>query len=430
MNTEIAARGTKWQGLAMSTIGFFVGFAAVSLFGPTARFLQTEVGISAAVAGMLISIPSLTGSLLRIPFAAWADTEGGRTPFITLLVLSLAGIAGIAVIMFQPQKVIAGSVPLLLVLGALGGCGIATFSVGVAQTSYWFPKNQQGRANAIFGGLGNTAPGIYAVLLTSVAIPLFGLAGSYVWWAIFLFVGLVAYVVLARNAWYFQFRKAGLESTQARERAAAAGQELFPKGNLLESLAISGRKLNTWLLVLVYFASFGGFLGLTAWLPTFGSASLELPLALAGMLTGMYTVLASVIRVGSGPLTDKFGGVAVSLAGFAVALLGAVLTAIGLAPALSVTGLILMAAGMGVANAAVFKLVPQAVPEAVGGAAGWVGGLGAFGGFVLPLILSSIAEASPDRGYADGFWVFAGLFAVSIGLVLLIGKATRKEDNQ
>jgi len=52
-----------------------------------------------------------------------------------------------------------GTYPLLLVLGALIGCGIATFSVGIGQVSYWFPKKDQGGALGIYGGLGNTSPG-------------------------------------------------------------------------------------------------------------------------------------------------------------------------------------------------------------------------------------------------------------------------------
>lgn len=54
----------------------------------------------------------------------------------------------------------------------------------------------------------------------------------------------------------------------------------------------------------------------------------------------------------------------------------------------AVPGVLLMAVGMGISNAAIFKLVPQIVPEAVGGTAGWVGSLGAFGGFVIPLIMA------------------------------------------
>ena len=37
-------------------------------------------------------------------------------------------------------------VPFILFFGFLSGCGIATFSVGIGQTSYWFPQKKQGNA--------------------------------------------------------------------------------------------------------------------------------------------------------------------------------------------------------------------------------------------------------------------------------------------
>jgi NNP family nitrate/nitrite transporter-like MFS transporter len=70
--------------------------------------------------------------------------------------------------------------------------------------------------------------------------------------------------------------------------------------------------------------------------------------------------------------------------------------------------------GMGVANAAVFKLVPQEVKEAVGGAAGWVGGLGAFGGFAVPPLLGVFVRVSGTSGYATGFLIFILLAALSL----------------
>ena len=90
---------------------------------------------------------------------------------------------------------------------------------------------------------------------------------------------------------------------------------------------------------------------------------------------------------------------------------------------LSIAAEILMGIGMGVTNAAVFKLVAQEVPEAVGGAAGWVGGLGAFGGFAIPPIMGTIVEIRGAGGYASGFVVFVGLAAISL---LLVGVLRRK----
>jgi NNP family nitrate/nitrite transporter-like MFS transporter len=82
-----------------------------------------------------------------------------------------------------------------------------------------------------------------------------------------------------------------------------------------------------------------------------------------------------------------------------------------------------MAIGMGVANAAVFKLVAQEIPEAVGGAAGWVGGLGAFGGFAIPPLMGTIVQVQGTEGYANGFVVFIFLAATSL---LLVGVLKRK----
>ena len=87
---------------------------------------------------------------------------------------------------------------------------------------------------------------------------------------------------------------------------------------------------------------------------------------------------------------------------------------------LSVPGEILLALGMGVTNAAVFKIVPQAVPQAVGGAAGWVGGLGAFGGFVIPPVMALAVHNLGTAGYAIGFvtFVFLSLFSLSMAWIL------------
>jgi MFS transporter, NNP family, nitrate/nitrite transporter len=80
--------------------------------------------------------------------------------------------------------------------------------------------------------------------------------------------------------------------------------------------------------------------------------------------------------------------------------------------------------GMGICNAAVFKMVPQAVPEAVGGAVGWVGGLGALGGFVIPPMMAFAVRNVGHEGYAIGFvvFVFLSLFSLSMAWILKYSK--------
>jgi NNP family nitrate/nitrite transporter-like MFS transporter len=95
-------------------------------------------------------------------------------------------------------------------------------------------------------------------------------------------------------------------------------------------------------------------------------------------------------------------------------------------PGLSIAGEIIMAVGMGVSNAAVFKLVPQYVPNAIGGASGWVGGLGALGGFVFPPLLGAMVIWMGQPGYGDGFVVFCAFFLVSLALSAWLKRAGRR----
>jgi len=426
-----AIRGTPISGLSGATLGFFVGFAAVSLFGPTVDYLQFSVGLTPALAGLLISIPNLTGSLLRIPFSAMVDTTGGRRPFLILLGLSIVGVAGVFVLLSQPDPVIARLFPLLLAAGGLGGCGIATFSVGISQTAYWFPQRLQGTALGSYAGIGNLAPGIFAFLIGAVTLPALGLSGSYLAWLVFLCVGTLAYALLGRNAWYFQLRDGGMDHDRAREHAATThGQELFPQRRMIESLKASAGTWKTWALVGLYFTTFGGFLALTGWLPKYWMSFHGLAVAAAGGLTALYSVLASLVRIAGGRIADRLGGTRTATASLLTAMAGSVLLFLPVGLGSAVGGIVLMAVGMGVCNAAVFKIAAHEMRHAIGGAAGWIGGLGAFGGFVIPNLLALFltTDTVGDPGYRRGFLIFTVLCAASLVLTWALRRAESKTN--
>jgi NNP family nitrate/nitrite transporter-like MFS transporter len=421
-------QGTPRQGLIAATLGFFAGFAAVALFGPTARRFQEVMQLSPLAVGFLVAMPSLSGSLLRIPFSAWVDTTGGRKPFLTLLGLSMAGMAGLTGVVYwlYPDKLTPSLYPVLLMLGILCGCGIATFSVGISQVAYWFPQRQQGRALAIFAGVGNLAPGIFSFLLP-VALSSLGLAGSYLAWLLFLGAGTLLYALLGRNAWYFQFLEQGLSAEAAQTEARRRGQELFPAGSLSASLRISAGVWRTWALVMIYFTTFGGFIGLTAWLPIYWQSFFGVSAVVAGGLTALYSVLTSVIRIAGGVLSDRLreGGENTAVLALLIMLAGALVMTTSHQFELSVPGEILLAIGMGITNAAVFKMVPKEVPQAVGGAAGWVGGLGAFGGFVIPPVMGFAVRDLGKSGYAIGYVIFIFLTLLSLAAVWILKYAER-----
>lgn len=421
MKAEHRAVGTPGQGLFGATLGFFIGFAAVALFGPTAKKFKDVMDLSPMAVGVLVATPSLSGSLLRVPFAAWVDTTGGRKPFLVLLGASLLGMIGVTTLVYTcyPNGLTHSMYPLLLGLGVLCGCGIATFSVGIGQVSYWFPKSKQGGALGTFGGAGNLAPGVFSFILP-VALANLGLAGSYLTWLVFLLAGTLLYYFAGRNAWYFQLLDSGASPDEAREKAKALGQEMFPMGSTRDSLRLSAKAWKTWVLVGLYFTTFGGFLALTAWMPTYWREYMQQSDVMAGALTGMYAILASIVRVGAGRVTDRLGGERTLVFGLIAMGVGAAILGTGAALPLAVVGVVIMAVGMGTGNAAVFKLVPQEVPQAVGGAAGWVGGLGAFGGFALPPLMALAVRVSGKAGYARGFLVFVLLALVSLALMVLL----------
>ncbi|ELZ30560.1 major facilitator superfamily protein [Halosimplex carlsbadense 2-9-1] len=401
-----------------ATLGFFVGFAGVVLYGPVATEFESAMGLSGLALGLLVGAPQLTGSLLRIPFGAWVDEVGPRKPFLVLLSLSILGMAGLSALLVTayPEGLTMELYPLVFLCGALSGCGIAVFSVGTTQTSYWYPKDRQGTVLAVYAGLGNSSPGLFTLLLP-VALSALGLTTSYLVWFAFLVLGTVAYAVLAVDPPSFQLREQGIDTEEARQRAEAYGQELFPGGDAFASVRDAAAIPRTWGLVALFFTSFGGFLALTVWLPSYWTAIHGLGVQGAGALTAIaFTLPAAVLRVPGGYLSDRIGGEVTAVGSFVVvgiAALGLVVTRT-YGTALGAT--VCLAVGIGVANAAVFQLVPKYVPEAVGGASGLVGGLGAFGGFVVPPVLGLFVDSFGESGYASGFVVFVALALVSVAL--------------
>lgn len=429
----IEITGSPQIGLIMATFGFFIGFAAVSLYGPVAKNLKEILGLSGFLMGLLVAAPNLTGSLLRIPFAAWVDKVGGKIPLATLLILAVIGMGGLSMLLYLYYPNLEPWMYwLILFFGFLSGCGIATFSVGIAQTAYWFPEKKQGSALGIYAGVGNLAPGLFGMILP-FALKAIGLTWSYIAWFGFLLVGTVIYILLAKDAPYFQLVKAGVPHDKAVELAKQLGQELIPTGGLISSLKNSAKHIQTWALVALYFVSFGGFLALTGWFIVFWVQSYNIELRHAGLLMAFgFSLLASVVRIFGGWLSDKVGGELVAIIAYTLTLIGAIVIVIAVNHnfMFSLIGEILMGTGMGIANGAVFKLVPKYVPHATGGAAGWVGGLGAFGGFVVPPILGIFVQNYGVVGYSKGFIVYIILAIIAILISIILWKTYGKNINK
>ncbi len=419
--------GSMNQALWIATLGFFGGFAGVAIFGPLVPKFTLLLGLTPAAAGLLSGIPNLTGSLLRIPFGAWVDSRGGKRPFLILLGITLLGIALLLLLLHADYPShMAGLYPVLLVLGMLIGSGIASFSVGIAQVSYWFPRKRQGGPLGIYAGLGNAAPGLSSWLLP-LAVGGLGLLSAYSIWFGLLLVITVVYALAIKDAPWFQLRRQGAPEGEIKATMRRLGQDMVPAGSTWQGLREAARVPETWALVLLYFLSFGGFLALTTWLPSLWHVAYKEALTTGGILTLTFSLLASLVRVPGGLLADRVSVRFALMGNLTLMLVGALVMALAPSVTFAVIGEVILAIGIGLQNAVVFKLVPRYVPQAVGGASGWVGGLGAFGGFALPPLMGYIAGATGT--YPLGLMAIVAVILVDMVVVGWLGMLARRHSS-
>mmetsp|Transcript_42965 Transcript_42965/g.98676 ORF Transcript_42965/g.98676 Transcript_42965/m.98676 type:complete len:702 (-) Transcript_42965:26-2131(-) len=438
--------GNAGAALMAATMGFFAGCASVPFLGAAAAQKEFQVLLNHASCDIvqsewapqgceesclspqplsfLIAAPSLTGSLLRIPVAACVDSIGGKKPFTVLLLVAIIGMLGMVALLYalenSKQHLLCGNgccvYWLLIFLGEMVGCGIAVFPVGAAQISYWFPRRQHGQVLGFYAGCGNMSPGII-MLVFPFLVESLGLVWTYSVWLVGLIIATTFYYLLSTDAAYFQLLDNGAAPEVAKTVASQEHmQEVLPHIGQMRSLWLSALSWKTWALASVYFVTFGGFVGLTSWLPTFWSNLHSVKATTAGGYTAWFSLGTSFWRVPGGWLSDWMGGCKTLLTALVALELGAIaLTCCGESFTIALIGESLLAAGMGMGNAAVFKLVPQEVSHAVGGASGWVSGIGAFGGFAIPPVLGWFASKFDDkRGYSIGFITFMALALLAL----------------
>jgi NNP family nitrate/nitrite transporter-like MFS transporter len=315
----------------------------------------------------MIAVPVLLGSVGRLFAGMAADRFGGRRVFTALLVFAAVPAAAIGLSTSYTQ---------LLVFGLLLGLAGTTFPVGVGFTSKWFSSEKQGTALGVYG-MGNIGQSI-AVFGAPVLALQFG-----DWRTVFFVFGAVALV------W-------GVVFYLFAEDAATTAK---PK-TLAENLSVLKTSKIAWILSLFYFLTFGGFVALALYLPTFLREIFNLSATDAGARTAGFVVLATLLRPAGGWLADRIGGAKVLIFVFAlIAALSPLLIFTTIGP--FTIGALGCAAALGLGNGAVFKLVPQYFPKETGTVTGLVGAFGGLGGFFPPLELGLIKDATGS--YALGF---------------------------
>lgn len=368
------------KALCLSTSSFGVSFAVWGLIAALAPTFTQLYGLSATQKSVMIAIPVILGSVGRIVAGMMADRFGGRNVFAALLIAAALPAFGIALSSTYTQ---------LLVCGLFLGIGGMTFPVGVGFTSRWFPAEKQGTALGIYG-MGNIGQSI-AVFFAPVLALQFG-----DWRTVFWLFGAVSLV------WGIVFY------LTAQDDSA-----LVKAKSLAEMIAPLKRSSTAWVLSLFYFLTFGGFVALALYLPTFLKEIFNLSATDAGARTAGFVVLATLMRPVGGILADKIGGAKVLLIVFAtIAALSLLLSFAAIAP--FTIGALGCAAALGLGNGAVFKLVPQYFPQETGTVTGLVGAFGGLGGFFPPIELGLVKDFTGS--YLAGF-ILLSIFA---GICLLV----------
>lgn len=418
-------RGTPARGLGTATLAFGAGLTTIVFYGAAGPAFKESLGLSSLMLGLLLSSPHVTKATLRILFGGWVDQAGGKKPLLVLLAMTLAGMGGLVAMLFAyyPDGFNSNLVPILIACGLLAGAGGATFSVSVPMASFWYPARKQGFSLGFAAGVGNITPGLVNFLLP-ILIVLWGISFAYLSWFVVVLLATVAFAILGVDAFYFQLVRRGVNDDNARRIARDADQDVFPNGNSRDSLLKSARNSKTWILVALYTVSFGGgFTALATWFPTYFNLFHELDIGIAGLLAGIFTVYGSLIRVPGGVLSDRWGGETVTIVGFAAMLAGGCVMTVCTSVALACFGMFLLGSGMGVANAGIFALVPKYIPNAVGGASGWISGVGGAGTLIVLPVLGGFVDVMGPIGYARGFVIFVILSGLCVSVAYMLRRA-------
>jgi NNP family nitrate/nitrite transporter-like MFS transporter len=374
--------------LTLATLAFAVAFVAWSLISPLASQIQTDLGLDNTATSVLIAVPVLLGSLLRIPMGLLTDRFGGRKVYTALLLFTLLPVAFMGVADSFGTYVLGG-----LFLGAAG----ASFAVGVPFVSRWFSPDKQGLALGIYG-MGNIGTAV-AVFSMPALVNALGSRQSAFWFY------LIPIALMAGIFWLFARDAPGL---------------VKPK-SLNDSVTVLRTERMAWVLSLFYFLTFGGFVAIANYLPKLLVDWYHLDKGDAGLRAAGFTVVATLARPVGGWLADKVGGNQVLTAVFSFGPIGALALAwVAGSPNMVFSTILFLATalGLGLGNGAVFKLVAQYFPKNTGLVTGIAGCAGGLGGFFPPLLLGFVKDATGS--YALGFVLLAVFAFLCLAVVLLL----------
>jgi NNP family nitrate/nitrite transporter-like MFS transporter len=378
------ARAGHWPTLFASFLYFDFCFAVWVLNGAMAPFISEAFSLSPAQKGFMISVPILAGALMRFPLGVLSQYIGRKNAAMVEMALIVAALVYGFVFVDSYDGVLA--------MGVLLGIAGASFGVALSLGSGWYPARYKGLAMGI-AGAGNSG----TVLAVLFAPPL---AMKFGWQAVY---GLAALSMLLPMIvmWIAAKEPPDREHQSLRQHVSC----LFEKDG--------------WAFSLIYIVTFGGFIGLASFLPTYFYDQFKVTKVEAGQLTMLATLMGSGVRVVGGYISDRIGGIH-TLSG--VLLMVAITLALcGLAGnSLVLTTLLFMLcfAALGAGNGALFQLVPLRWPLTTAVAGSMIGEIGALGGGFLPNAMGLSKQYSGS--YLGGFLAFTALALLMLAMLRMV----------
>jgi MFS transporter, NNP family, nitrate/nitrite transporter len=411
----IARRNLIWS-IVTEHIGFSVWliWSIVTTKLPAAGFHYTTDQLF-----QLVALPGLIGSLMRFPYTFAVTTFGGRN--WTMFSGAVLFIPTIALSYFVTQPDTPFSV--MLCVAALAGLGGGNFASSMANISFFYPNRMKGWALGLNAAGGNI-----------------GVSGVQLLTPILLGVGLINLYRGTPGAGGIYLQNAGL-MWMLPLIIAVTGAALFmnnltsARSSFKDQLAVVSRK-HTWIMSYIYIGTFGSFIGYSAAFPLLMKTQfpeVTVQIAFLGPLVG------SLSRPLGGLLADKVGGAIVTFWNFMV--MGAATIGVmyfveikDFAGFLAMFLILFITTGVG--NGSTYRMIPSIFLEAnlqkagsgeegrkramaiasieSAAALGFIGAIGACGGYLIPRGFGASIAATGGPHLALG--IYLAFYATCLGL--------------
>ena len=368
--------------LGASFFYFMFSCAIWVINGTMAPFISESFQLSPAQKGLMLSVPIFAGALMRFPLGVLAQYIGRKNA-------TLVEMGGICLAMLYGYFMVE-SFNDLLAMGVLLGIAVASFGVALSLGSGSFPPRYKGLAMGLVGA-GNVGTAVSALLAPPLA-QAFGWQAVYGFAAIGILVPMVVMIVFAKEP-----------------------DDIDTHASFKDHVACLFEK-DGWAFSLIYAVTFGGFIGLASFLPSYFFDQFHVSKVEAGQLTMLAAFMGAAVRIFGGWLSDHWGGVNTLTA--VLAIVAVTLVLCGLATEslpMTVILLIVCFAALGAGNGATFQLVPLRWPTTTAVAGSMIGEIGALGGGFITNALGLSKQFTGS--YASGFYAFAACTVLVLGML-------------